>query len=298
MKPVNRVRETRRAVGRLIDNFGATVLVQLDTPEEMSWIGRLKLRIEAEERVEFCTACPLHRSRGGDTETPLTPYWSPYRLSRAGRVAVITDAPTMQEHTAGELGHGPLFQTVRAELRQNGIDPDHITYLTTVACTPLLHARGGVRRTPPDPAHSAICVSNLMQSLKAADVDYVLLLGGHAARAWRRDLSLEHTAGHWFVWDSRWMVFPAEHPSVVLSRAKSISATEWREHLGKFCRGVRDRVGLEQLSFGCMKSTCREGTYAYDDDGVPWCHEHFKAGKATRGGRVVKTVDTNQQQLM
>jgi len=298
VKPVNRVREERKAVGRLIDAFGADALVALNRPPELNSYERFRRRLAVEELIEGCTACPLHASQGGATERPLVPLWSPFRAPRAGRAVVVTDAPSMQEHRLGELGHGPLYQTVRGELRANGLDSDVVTYVTTVACTPITTDRRGTRRTPPEPKDAATCTANLMASLAAADVDYVLLLGGHAVRAWRKQLSVEQTAGRWFVWNSRWMVFVAEHPSVLLTRSKSAAASNWQQHIAKFCLGVHDRVGLEVLSGGCIKPECHAGTGAYDDDGVPWCTEHFKPGKATRETRKVKLTDTAQGQLM
>lgn len=289
-------KETRRAVGRLIDTFGADILVERNSPPPRSKRERFTLQLAAEERVQGCVACPLHASKGGDTEVPLTPDWSPWEMERTGRVAVLVDAPTMQEHVAEGLGYGPLYGTIKAELRKNGIDPAEIAYLTVVACTPLAHSeRRGTRRVPPDPKMAQVCRPNLMQSLDAADVDYVLLLGGHAVRAWRPKLRLDDVAGKWFLWNSRWMVFAAEHPSVMLTGNRGGITQDWRDQIARFCHGVRDQVDTEVLSGGCIK--CEESMYTWDDDGVPWCEKHFKAGQATADARKVKEKDTAQGEM-
>lgn len=285
---------------RLVDTFGADVAVSIRERPELTAGDRLRARLAAEDRTTGCTACELHEANGGQSSVPLVPFWSPAKLGRAGRVAVLVDAPTFEEHHAGELGRGALYRAVRQEFRDNGIARERVTYLTCVACTPLAYGpRRGLSRVPPERKHVDVCTANVLASLDAADVNYVLLLGGHATRAWRADLRLADVTGQWFVWGRRWLVWPTEHPSVVL-KSGTRERTQWREQVAAFCRGVNDGVGLESLGTGCVTSQCAETWYVWDDDGVPWCKTHFKPHRLTREARAgtTKTVDTAQGSML
>ena len=190
--------EERRAISRLVDAFGADVAVSMVDVPELSKVRRIIGRLTAEERIEGCTACDLHETRGGCQVTPLTPFWSPAAWPRQGRVAVIADAPTIEEHRAGQLGLGPIYRMMRQTLREGGIEPDMVTYLAAVLCTPMVSDRRGTRRTPPNETQVAVCSANVVHALVAADVTYVLLLGAHALRVWRPDLRRQerrHLAG-------------------------------------------------------------------------------------------------------
>lgn len=291
-------RNERRAITRLIDTFGADVAVSLRPRPEMDRKARLRAQQAAEDRIENCNACEL-RAACGD-RTPLVPYWSPALLPRAGRVAALVDAPTIEEHRRGTTGVGPLYRTVREELRDNGITPDNLTWLTAVSCTPInYHPRRGETRRPPERHHVDACAANVDVALNAADVSYALLLGAHAVRVWRSDLKAANLRGRWFLWKSRWMVYVAEHPGVLLGgRRQTGEATGWREDIARFCRDVNGRVGLEALSSGCIRPNCSGTHYAWDDDGVPFCREHFKAGKFTRANRDKPRVNTAQGSLL
>lgn len=292
-------RRERRALELVLEAFGPDALVQRLDTRPMTPAERLRARLAAEACVEGCTACALHAARGGACERPLVPLWSPHRLPAEGRVAVLVDAPTIEEHRAGQLGRGPLWRVVRQALTDGGIAPERISYLTTVACTPLTQTLRDVARVPPAREHVDACTANVMRSLLAADVQHVLLLGGHATRVWRPDLRLADVAGKWFVWQGKWMVFPAEHPRVMFGgRAHDKEAAEWGESVRRFSRGVCDGVGLEALSTTCIVSGCREPFHAWDDDGVPWCATHLRPARLTRDSRKRKTLDTAQGTLL
>jgi uracil-DNA glycosylase family 4 len=288
----------RQAVTRLIDTFGADIAISLRNKEDINSGERLKRRLACEGIIENCHACSLRAEQG----TPLTPFWSPPKLRRPGRIAVLGDAPTIEEHRAGELGRGPLYRTIHSTLRDSGIIPERITYLTTVFCTPMVQNKNkrGATRVPPARENVQACESNVTRALHAADVAYVLLLGGHATRAWRPDMHLANVAGKWFTWRNKWMVFPVEHPSVVLTRTKSgKDIGNWYEQIRRFAMGVGGDIGLEGLSTACIMD-CGQKFYAWDDDGVGWCQEHFKPNRVSREDRTGtrKPKDTAQGMIL
>lgn len=288
------------AVQRLVEMFDARVMVSRDTrPENHTAAGRLTMRVGVDERVASCTACGL---RDGCT-APITPSWAPARLGRPGRVAVVAEAPSIEEDRKGECGVGRVAGILYAALRHGGLPAEMVTWINAVACTPWVEGAGGQSAQPatrpPRDLEVATCRANVLAALDAADVDYVLLLGAAAVRSWRPDLAVTKVAGGWYLWGSRWFVYPVVHTNAML-RGDSTEAREWQRQIAGFCELVANGTGLEGLGVTCVEADCRGSVYGYDADGVPWCDVHFgpgwwASGKRDRGR---KTNDTLQGRML
>lgn len=293
-------KKDRLAIARLITHFGADILVDRREPAELTRDERDALRVYADLRVEGCTSCELHVN----PSSPISPWWGNIEGPRSRSVAVVNDAPALEEWYTHELGHGWPAQTARTALTRAGLDPERITWLTAAACTPLIlpkSPRGRPKRTVPGREHVATCRPNLLASLAAAETSYVLLLGGLSVAAWRPDLKLADVIGRWFLWNNRWMVFCADHPAVTRVGGDVKEADRWRAHLNAFSTGVDNGVGIEVLGNAkCIVTGCDEGMHAMDDDGVPWCAKHEKVGKMTAQGRksAKKMPDTAQGKML
>lgn len=283
-------RQETAALRRLIDQLGADIVLQKADASPRDRGERLGPRIAADDRCDACEACDL---RGG-CKRPLTPIWPQARLDRAGRVAVIGEAPSWEEERAGALDHGRAGSVLARTMAGAGVPADRVTYLTAVACWP----NNGPRASKPPTLQQAVtCRQNLMVALDAADVDYVILLGAWATRAWRGDLGVTAVAGGMYLWQQRWFVLPIEHTNSVLREGATVEARTWRDHVVTACQRVISGAGFEEFSHQCVK--CTAPMYGWDEDGVPWCAEHFNDG---RGGRVkanrTKPADTQQGALL
>ncbi len=279
------------AVHRVVEQFGAEVMVSIESPMPRSARERLGHRMAVDEQIMECEACGLREH----AVAPLEPMWPNAVLDRPGRLAIVGEAPTYGEDEAGQLGVGRAWSTLQTLIRQAGIEADRLTYVNVVQCAP--HAGDQRTTRPPTAAEANTCRPNLMAALDAADVDYVLLLGAHALRAWRPDLTLERTAGGLFVWQRRWFVTPLQHVNAVLRQDSAVEMREWRTSLDRACQYVLNGTGLEGLGRGCIG--CGAGMFGWDEDGVPWCEEHFDQGRSGRAGQRRKpTGDPRQARLI
>jgi uracil-DNA glycosylase len=277
-------------IKRLIDTMGATVMVDMQDYEPRTPVKRTYLRVQASEFMEGCTSCELSphgKGSGVGTAPPIvTPDWP----QGPARIAIVGEAPGPEEVKVGRPFIGRAGRVLRGSLHAAGIDPDACAYMNAVGCMPTSE---GVLR-PPSTQEQAACHSNLIRNLIAADVRYVLLLGAPALRQWRTDLKLTDVAGKLFIWRQRWFVYPMFHPNAVLRQ--SFSAAEWREQVSKFAQIVNDDTGLDSVHSRCID--CSSSVYAYDEDAVPWCREHFKVQQATRQQEDRRRRINNTQRLI
>lgn len=263
-------KQERQTITRLIDEFGADIMIERrdvlpNTPRD-----RIALRNSAEDAITDLYANHPELS----AVAPLLPEWSPYNLDRIGRVAVIGPCPTWEDARRGEIGHSRASKLMRSQLQHFGLLPHMVTNLH---CVPHWCSAGERDNRPPSPRELALCRELLFQCLDAADVDYVLLHGAHAMGAWRNDVTLKQVAGGLHLWKNRWFVFPTYHASAVL-RQDGFEAKEWRKQLGKFVGHVQDQDGFEAFATRCARRVdgCSEPMYAYDEDGIAWCRGDFR----------------------
>lgn len=258
-------REERRAVARLVSELGADIMLRFCEPPELAPRQRLAKRMDVEQTMHLYGS-----ERGVDV---VTPDWSPYKLDRTGRLAIIGPAPTFDDVKHNELGWDRATRTLVRELRQLEVPADHITLLTTVCHW----TNNGPRSNRPPTAREIAEQRDILHAaLDAADVEYVILHGSHALHAWRNDLSLEQCAGKTFLWHGRWYVMPMMHTSVML-RDPHVLRHEWAQQVAHVVNDLLDPRERTQL-FGthCVKKGCSNEFYAWDATAVPWCERHFQ----------------------
>jgi uracil-DNA glycosylase len=266
------------AMRRLINEFGAEIVLQQNPQLPRSTAERVGQRLAVEDAVvewhtvsrgsrDDCTCNP-------DPEhDPILPAWSPPKLDRPGRIAVVGPVPTWEAVKHGELGWSKAERLLGQHLRHAGIAPDMVTWLTACWCWP----RGSDDKTQraPTPAELDRWRPWLMQALDAADVDYVLLHGAHAVGLWRSGIQVTATSGRLYLFADRWWVTPLPHASAVL-RPDGIPATDWKRDIARFVGYVAEGLGFEALATDCH--LCGGGFYAWDGDGVSWCADHYANG--------------------
>lgn len=284
----SKVDNATKATIRLVNELGADILVTKRTIPPLSTFERRKLRHRVEE-----AALDHHQERQGTTHQcitlcfdhePIMPLWSPVTMERTGRIAVVGPSPTVEAVLKGELGWSRSERVLADALRRSGLGLDQITWLNVCWCWPALDGGESYQRgtkvvktsRSPNAQETALWHPFLMQALEAADVDYVLLHGGHAKSAWRPDLTIEQVGSGMHLWKNRWMVTAVNHVSAVMRKDSVISEQKWRVRIGRFAEAVHDGRGLESLPVACVK--CYHPLFGYDPDGVPYCSEHFAQG--------------------
>lgn len=286
----------RAAMRRLVEQFGKDVALaafRVEPPLPMDRRDRAKARRDVEVGLANCTACPLRPTMSHPE--PVAPIWSPSGLSRAGRIAIVSEAPDGKDVVRGQLGSGRAVSMIHSVLRDSGITSEQISYMTAVSCWPHeVNESGKMVQRSPSGKESGICRQHVRRMVEAADVDYVLLLGAHALRAWRGDVTLAKVAGRLGLWNNRWFVWAAQHPHAVL-RGDSVDVKTWTKGIRDFAEAVTGAVGIEGLATDCAE--CKAPMLAWDEDGIAWCDKHYDNGRTGRGhvnGGRAKPVDINQ----
>lgn len=263
-----------RALRLLIDEMGADIIINRRTLPTLSRAQRLTARNDLEDAARdwhlmntgTSAQCTAHPDPEHD---PIMPLWSPYHLERPGRVAVVSPCPTWEAHKHGELGWSRAERLLSEHLRHAGIGRDMVSWLCACWCWP---SAGEKDNRPPANAELDAWHPWLVKAVAAADVEYVLLHGAHAVRAWRPDLKVTATSGGIFLWQDRWLVTPIPHASAVL-RQDGLPVNDWKRDVARFAGAVLEGAGLEAFSDKCIM--CDRALYTWDGDGVPWCSEHF-----------------------
>lgn len=271
----NRPPDELAAMRRLIDHFGADIALELRAPLPREPRVRAALRMAVEEEIERRY---LERN---EHIFPIYPRWSPSRLERDGRIAIIGPSPAWEDHKHGELGWSRAARALTQQLRKDGIHPDRVSELTTVFHWTTNGEPKGNRA--PTPAEQDEARADLFDALDAADVEYVLLHGLHAVKAWRVDVKMTEVVGGLYLMHNRWLVYPINHATAVL-RQDGYDAAEWRRQLAQFVEHVENGSGFDVFRESCIKnlstgSGCSGGFYAWDEDGVPWCSAHYDEGR-------------------
>lgn len=257
------------AVGRLIDEFGGDVLVKWDRAAEISTAHRAMRRMMVEEAL-----AALATTTGRNIPMPS---WSPHRLPRDGRIAIIGPSPAYEDAKHGELGWSRASRRLHRELKRCGVDGRMVTDLTAVPHWPQNGSQG---QRPPTTRELTEARPLLLAALDAADVDHVILHGSHAMHQWRKDLKLEDVAGCQFLWGSRWWATPIMHWSAV-TYDTAMYERRWSEHIATVAETLYDPdpVMGQRLSSVCVAKGCRGSVDAWDEDGVPWCRSHVARGQ-------------------
>lgn len=273
--------EDLRALRLLIDTFDADIIFSLKDQPELTPARRALNRGYVEDDAllwhEHHMSCATDPRDG---HQPIMPLWSPYRLPRPGRVAVIGPCPTWDAVKHGGLGWSRAERMLSDQLRGAGIGRDMVTWINACWCWPAANLDGrGHDNRPPTNAEIDTWKSWTLSAIEAADVRYVLLHGAHAVRVWRPDLKVTALSGDLFLWNDKWFVTPIPHASNVM-RENGLPIEEWKRGLSSFAGHVTEDVGLSGFSVKCIH--CNHGFYAWDGDGVPYCSEHFNKFHARR----------------
>ena len=238
---------------------------------------------------------------------PILPFWSPNTLERTGRIAVLGPSPTIEGQMRGELGWSRGERVIGQVLRRAGIEPEQVTWINVCWCWPSMdqgmsyhQSQDGQGRVkvnrhtrPPNALETAQWHPWVIQALEAADVDYVLLHGGHAKNAWRTDLTIDQVGGGMYLWKNRWMVSVVNHVSAVMRKDSDINETSWNLSIGRFVDNVREGRGLESLGVACVK--CYHPVFGYDPDGVGYCREHIAQGLKGRERAIKRELERRTQ---
>lgn len=226
-------------------------------------------RGRARRQVATCTRCPL----AANCRAPV-PYNGPTGNARSALCIAIGEAPGNKEDELGKPFIGPAGRLLRALLTEVGIWPDDVMFANVVSCMPKADPEGRriAVRAPTD-AEVIACRENLAAQIHAADTDYVLLIGGSALNAWRKDLKISRVHGQVFVWDGQWVVMPIYHPAAIL-RDRGLKAPTLAD-LTKWTGIVKGEVPWSD-ALGEMCIRCPEWIWHLDPDGVGYCREHWK----------------------
>lgn len=254
----------RQGIARLIDTFGAEILVNFPDYKPLPKLQRAHLRVLAADTIEACTNCDLHLG----CRQPVPPRWPGGSITTRAQVVVIGESPTVDDDKAGEPFTGRIGRIVKSGLLAAGLDPDDTAWSYVNAC----RAHDEDVQRPPTAREQALCRENLMATIAAADAKYVLLFGGVAVHAWRDDVKVSQVAGKLFTWDNRF-VWPMWSVQAVLR--DTFPVVTWRAQMSQFGQIVADDSGTDALHDRCIE--CSEPVHGYDPNGLPWCRLHLSA---------------------
>lgn len=265
------INQERAAIRRLIDTFGADVLVNVTPPPVRKRRERTGLRSMAEQGAANCTACGLcERGVEGDQRGPFFPSYT-----ASNHLIVVTAHPTPAKDSYTRLLKSMLSGC-------DHIDISHIAFVPVVSCVP--RADGVLRHATQ--AEVTACQANLGWALDAAEAPNVLFVGKQAMSAWRDDVTLEQMAGVCGVWRDTWVVAAIEHPSVA---RRPVEIREWIDRsqatVAMLMEGVVAGIGDR-----CLVKKCTEPVFAWDNDALPWCSRHMQVTKHKRPREYVDTA--------
>lgn len=277
----------RQGIARLIDTFGAEILVSFPDYQPIAKLPRAKLRVAATEQITSCTGCDLHLT----CRQPVPPRWPGVTLMSRAQVMIIGESPTLDDDRAAAPFTGRIGRIVRGGLQQAGIDPDDCAWSYVNSC----RAHDEDVQRPPSAREQAQCKENLMKVIAAADAKYVLLLGSTAVRSWRDDVKVSQVAGKLFIWHNRF-IWPMWSVQAVLR--DTFPAATWRAQLSQFGQILADDSGVDGLHDRCIE--CSEPVHGYDPNGLPWCRVHLAAhvGRAATQNARWSKHEVNQLALL
>lgn len=249
-------------------------------------------------RTAKCEACHLARTQGYPVpfSVPSRSLEGPQTFASRARYGVIGEAPGEKEVELGRPFVGKSGKYLRATMNGIGLDTDEGSWMNAVCCRPEGNAT-------PDMEAMQSCRPNLMDSIKASNVEYLLLLGATALKAFRPDLKITQVHGMSFVWMDRYWVMPTYHPAAVL-RDKSL-VKPWRDDLTVFAdliTAIHHDDIQSYIGRNCIR--CIDKAVVCDRDGVPYCEIHYrryggqwKKARTTWRHPSVDTQRTDQMKL-
>lgn len=219
-------------------------------------------RLEVRARVLACENCGL-----------VERCTSPVPLS--GRfptnMAVLGEAPGAEEDAQNEPFVGPAGRTLRAAMRNVGLDPDEFAYMNTVSCFPNKDGKGRA----PMLGEVQACAQNREDQLDISGAAWVILTGNVPLQAYRPDLRIGRAHGqpilkHGF---DKTVMLPVYHPAAVL-RNRSWS-DEFEQDLATFKEMV-DRDAWAWVPIRCVACGRDEAAMKrlfVDEWGVNYCED-------------------------
>lgn len=236
-------RETKaslgRAVARLVDELGATVLIDVEERDELSNRERIKSRFRALNSTQWVWP---------DHEGP-------------ARMLVIYDFAMGPERGTWTTASAKML---RRALTSGGVDIAQCAF----AC--LWDTDADSMKVTAADIHEA--ATRVRAVVRAADTDQVLVLGGNAGQAWNPTGDLTRLWGGTYLWPGMSQVFvrPVMLPGAVFR--KLLTERDWREQIHGFIQEADDNLGLANLGKRC--AMCTDDVSVYDPAGVPACRAH------------------------
>ena len=246
-------RDERRAMSRLIDVFGADIMMNLEPLPARTPRERAAIRAEVAGNVEACNACGLcdMQVRGDEKGPDFPSLTAPFDLT------VLSPFPS----------NGAMHRMIRNAIVDH-IALNKVAWVPMTGCVP--RAEGGTLRAASEYERMA-CRANLHASLDAAGAPNVLIIGEKAMRAWRPDLKLGQVRGLVATMRNRYMVSVVEHPS------NATTAGEKKQWVHDTSRAVHRLLTgqMGEHAERCIAKDCHRGFHAWDQDALPWCIEHL-----------------------
>jgi len=139
-------------------------------------------------------------------------------------LAVLGEAPGQEEDARGEPFVGPAGRTLRAAMRNVGLDPDVFTYLNTVSCYPNRDGRGRA----PMLGEIDACQQNREDQIRVSGVAWMILTGNVPLQAYRPDLRIGRAHGQPILklGFNKIVMLPVYHPAAVLRNRAWMDAFE------------------------------------------------------------------------
>lgn len=256
----------RAAMVRLIDTFGADVLVNLVPPPTMSRGDRVRARAAATNAALNCDSCGLCDHRRPKDE--IGPRYAEASLTATTSLIVVTEFPSDAHHR--KLIRGALAMSEM-------VDVDRLAHVSIVGCRPRT-ADGTLRRPSKIERHA--CEANFRRAMHAAECPIVLLIGAGAVSAWNPKVTIEQMRGIVGLWDSRWMVAAVESPDVV-NRREGATVKEWMQSVGAAVHLLHADT-VAGIGATCIDKKCTEPIYAWDNQALPWCAKHIEVKAIAR----------------
>lgn len=231
-------RELLKAMSRLADRLGAEVMLDTRPREGLSAkdrvLGRREVRLPASWPVGAARALVVQDYAYG----PERGEWNRDRAARMLKRGLLA---------AGWDHRECAYVSIFPEERKEG----------AVSSARLLERRG-----------------LLLEAVRAADSDAVILLGSMARQLWHPHatrMPVDGRVGCWTLGDgTRWVLCVA-HPGAVAQGIAEFNT--WSEQLARFRQGLDENLAGFMLDNEC--TACENEVHVYDTYGMGWCRRHM-----------------------
>jgi uracil-DNA glycosylase family 4 len=225
-------------------------------------------RLAVRSQVKTCTRCEL----GGHNV--------PFRGPTPAKIAIVGEAPGKTEETAGRPFVGDAGKLLDRWLTKVGIDPESVFVCNTVSCRPA-KPDGGNRVPSSDEVQA--CRENLLDQLRLANPEFLLVLGATALATW-----MPYTMGQMH---GRWFMLPVGQTYAMATYHPAAVLTRWTPY-GNFTGGPRHSFTLETSNdmawfarsavrgltptFGSLCFLCGKEAEGWIRGGLPVCSDEYK----------------------